>query len=63
MKYAINRYLYLVDEQMLLELMDKPTHAITAEMRLIKRTMQMAGQFEGFKNEVTKEMKKQKSTG
>lgn len=63
MKYAINRYLHLVDEQMMLELMDKPTYSITAEMRLIKRTMQMAGQFEGFKQEVTKEMQRQKNTG
>lgn len=63
MKYAINRYLHLMDEQMMLELMDKPTYSITAEMRLIKRTMQMAGQFEGFKQEVTKEMQRQKNTG
>lgn len=63
MKYAINRYLHLMDEQMMLELMDKPTYSITAEMRLIKRTMQMAGQFEGFKQEVTREMQRQKNTG
>lgn len=63
MKYAINRYLHLVNEQILLELMDKPTYSITAEMRLIKRTMQVAGHFEGFKQEVTKEMQRQNNTG